>query len=487
MTLYETLAQYFIEDIQAQKLPVGTRLPALRSMAKQHQVSLSTATKTYDYLQQMGWIYAQPQSGYFVANQITNTAFPTLNAHDLTLKGLEQRDPKRFAPSSGYNPASALFSPLGTSMISPDLQPSIALQRSIKRVTRRAGKHLFQYPDTQGDSGLRNALAEHFRYNNLAFSATDFVITNGCIDAVKLAIESLTKEGDTIAISSPCFSGLLDLLSALSRKVIEIPISDKGLDLDHLEAILQQGLIKASLFSTSNMNPTGMTLPIKQKQALARLAAQYETPMIEDDVYFELGHQKQPTLPAKYWDKNGYVIWCGSFSKTLAAGLRLGWCVPGRYFASYLNQHALTSFGVNGLMQSCMAEFINTGEYRSHVNKVRVVLTQHIHRYQQFLIEHLPDNANISTPQGGIVLWVQIPGLNAVQLEKDAQKQDIDIRSGACFSTHDFYHDCFRINCGWPLEDNREENTVDKQGIYQQLSTLCLLVKKTLNHSIATQ
>lgn len=474
MTLYETLAQQFIEDIQNQKLPVETRLPSLRSMAKQHHVSMTTATKTYDYLQQTGWIYAQPQSGYFVANQIRSASFPALSTRHLEQKGLEQRDPKRFAPSNGYNPTSALFSPLGTSMISPELQPSLALQRCIKRVTKRAGRQLFQYPNTQGDVGLRSAIADHFRHDNLAFSADDFVITNGCIDAVRLAIESVTKAGDTIAINSPCFSGLLDLLTALSRKVIEIPMSDEGLDLNHLETILQQGLIRASLFSTSNINPTGMTLPIEQKQALAKLAAQYKIPMIEDDVYFELGHQKQQTLPAKYWDKDGYVIWCGSFSKTLAAGLRLGWCVPGRYIARYLNQHALTSFGVNGLIQSSLAEFIHTGEYRAHVHKVRGVLSQHIHAYQQFLMAYLPDNANISAPQGGIVLWVQIPNLHAVELEQIAHQHGIDIRSGACFSTHDFYHDCFRINCGWPLE-----KSVDKHSIYQQLKTLCKLVRET--------
>jgi DNA-binding transcriptional MocR family regulator len=486
MTLYETLAQYFIDDIKTQRLPVGTRLPALRVMARQHKVSMTTATKTYDYLQQTGWIYAQPQSGYFVANQIESISFPTLSSKDM-----EQRDPKRFAPLNGYNPASSLLSSFGTSMIAPGLQPTTALQRCIKRVTKRSVRQLFQYPDSPGEQGLRTALADHFRLENFSFSAQDIVITNGCIDAVRLAIESITKEGDTIAISSPCFSGLLDLLTALSRKVIEIPIKDEGLDLEQLEFIMQQGLIQASLFSTSNMNPTGMTLPVAQKQMLSLLAAKYQIPMIEDDVYFELGHQKKNALPAKYWDKEGYVVWCGSFSKTLAAGLRLGWCLPGRYFTPYLKNQVATSFGVNGLIQSCMAEFINTGEYRAHVNRTRILLNHQIHSYRTFLVEHLPNNANISSPEGGMVLWVQIPNLNAVQLEQDAQKHDIDIRSGACFSTHDFYHDCFRINCGWPLvlpldnslesplkssSDKKLDNTVDKYSSYQQLKKLCELI-----------
>ncbi len=471
MSKFQRLAQHFIEQINTQKLPAGARLPALRKVTKQHQVSMTTATRAYHYLQQTGWIYARPQAGYFVASQIQDTPFP-----ELSNIFLEQRDPKKFAPSRGYNPSSAFFSPLGTSMIAPHLLPNTGLQRSIKRVAQRASQPLFQYPDIQGEMALRSALAEHLRRYGLAFSSHELVITNGCIDSVKKAIETLTREGDTIAIGSPCFSGLLDLLTTLSRQVVEVPIGQDGVDLQQFEKLLKQGIVKASLFSTNNINPNGICFSDQQKQALAELAARYQTPMIEDDVYFELSHLKDTPLPAKYWDQQGYVIWCGSFSKILAEGMRLGWCHPGRYFSDYMRKHTLTSFGVNGLVQSCMAEFINTGEYRSHVHKIRYKMGQHIHQYQQLLAKQLPDNAKISTPQGGMVLWVHVPGLDAVQLEADAQPLNIDIRSGAGFSTHDFYTDCFRINCGWPLEDN-----ADKHNTRQQILVLCELIKASMN------
>ncbi|BFM50727.1 PLP-dependent aminotransferase family protein [Marinomonas sp. THO17] len=471
MSKFQRLAEHFIEQINHQKLPAGARLPALRKVTKQHQVSMTTATRAYQYLQQTGWIYARPQAGYFVSSRIKDTAFPVL-----TQLLMEQRDPKKYAPSRGYNPYSAFFSPLGTSMIAPQLLPSTALQRSIKRVAHRASQPLFQYPDIQGDMILRSALTDHLRRYGLAFSSQELVITNGCIDSVKKAIETLTREGDTIAIGSPCFSGLLDLLTTLSRQVIEVPIGQDGIDLPQFEGLLKQGKVKASLFSTNNINPNGISFSNQQKQALAELAARYQTPMIEDDVYFELSHQKDVPLPAKYWDQQGYVIWCGSFSKILAEGMRLGWCHPGRYFSDYMRKHTLTSFGVNGLVQSCMAEFINTGEYRSHVHKVRYQMAQQIHQYQQVLSKSLPENAKISTPQGGMVLWIQIPGLNTVQLEADAQQLKIDIRSGACFSTHDFYRDCFRINCGWPLEPKAEQHNT-----HQQLLTLCELIQSSVN------
>ncbi len=473
MTLYETLAHRIIDDIKARRLPVGTRLLSLRSVSKQNEVSMTTATKAYDYLQQTGWIYAQPQSGFFVAGQIEKMSFPVLR-----VKSTQQRDPKHFAPENDYDPSSERFSPLGTSMIAPELQPSIALKRTIKRVTHRAGKNLFRYPNPRGENGLRQALAEHFRLKGVSFTVDDVVITSGCIDAVRLAVESLSQIGDTIAISSPCFSGLLDLLAGLSRRVIEIPIQNNGLDMDYLESIMQQGLVKAVLISTSNINPIGITLSIEQKRMLAELVARHRIPLIEDDVYSELSFQNQSVLPVKYWDKEGYVLWCGSFSKTLAAGLRIGWCLPGRYFEHYLKQHTLTSFGVNGLMQISTAEFINTGEYRAHVNKVRLSLDNQIHAYRRFLIDHLPNDSIISAPDGGLVLWAQIPNLNAVRLEQEAFKNGIDIRSGARFSTHHFYRDCFRINCGWPLDD-----TDDKTGTHAQLSELCQLANKLVTEN----
>jgi len=467
LTLYESLANEYIEAIKAQRLPLGSRLPALRVLAKQHNVSLTTATRSYDFLMQHGWIYARPQAGYFVANKLEEEAFPQLMALQS-----QSRDPKHYSPSLGYNASSEFFSPLGTSMIAPELQPTKALQRCIKRVTSRNQQSLFCYPNPQGESVLRQAIAEHFRADHFAFSAKGLVITNGCIDAVRIAIETLTKEGETIAISSPCFSGLLDLLVALSRKIIEIPCSEEGLDLVFYERCLQEGRIHASLFSTSHMNPSGRSLPIEQKQKLARLANQYQVPMIEDDVYIELSHQGKPPLPAKYWDKEGYIVWCGSFSKTLAAGLRLGWCLPGRYLADYIKQRTLTRFGVNALMQLSLAEFINSGEYRSHVNRIRQLLSMQIYAYRAFLMANLTADVKISVPEGGVVLWLQIPGINALMLESDANKQEVDIRSGISFSTHDAYLDCIRINCGWPL--NQSE---DKSSAYQQLTRLCQLIK----------
>lgn len=467
MTLYESLAQSFIDDIVSERLPVGSRLPALRQLAQQQGVSLTTAGKAYGYLEDRGWIYVRPQAGYFVANRSQIAEFPALSSHPLT-----PRDPSRFAPKKGYDSGLTGFAPLGTSLLAPALLPETDLTRTIKRVTKRASQSMFSYPDAQGLGSLRQALAVHFRDNHFPFNADELVITNSSLDSVRIALECLTEPQDAIAVCSPCFSGLLDLLATLKRKIIEIPVTHAGIDIETLETCFAQQKVSAALLSTTHLNPLGITLPAEQKQAIAHLAAKYQLPIIEDDVYFELSHQKDQPLPAKYWDKEGYILWCSSISKTLAPGLRLGWCLPGRYFDKFYSHHSYTSMGINSLVQACIAEFILCGDYRNHINKIRPILQSQVHQYRQFLAGHLPTSAQISAPQGGLVLWVRIPDLDTNQLADKAQKIGVDIRRGSCFSTHPDYNDCLRINCGWPLYLE-----VDGDSAQAQLQRLCQLIK----------
>ncbi len=470
MTLYETLAHAFIDDIRHGRLPTGARLPALRQLAQQEDVSLTTAGKAYAYLEDRGWIYARPQSGYFVANRTHFAEFPSIIHNKLT-----PRNPQEFAPEQGYNTPLSGFTPLGTSLLAPELLPETDLTRTLKRVTRRLNQSLFHYPETQGQLALRQALSDHFRTQHFAFSANELVISNSCLEAIRVALECLTQTGDAIAVCSPCFSGLLDLLTTLKRQIIEVPITHEGIDLAALESCFAEQKVTAALLSTTHVNPLGITLPNNQKQAIAALGSHYQMPIIEDDVYFELSHGKDKPLPAKHWDKDGYIIWCSSISKTLAPGLRLGWCLPGRYLEQYLEQHNRTTMGVNNLTQSCIAEFIACGDYRQHMNKVCSVLPSQIHQYQQLLGKELPSNTQISAPQGGLVLWLRVPQLDTNQLAATAQQQGLDIRPGACFSTYPDYKDCLRINCGWPLHQSQQGDSA-----YQQLMRLCALIKAQL-------
>ncbi|MFT7047990.1 MAG: DNA-binding transcriptional MocR family regulator [Halioglobus sp.] len=466
---YKNLANQYITDIQQGRLKPDQRLPSLRRLAKLHDVSMTTALNCYHRMEELGWAIARPQAGYFVAQPLSeqrSPEFPTFKSRTT--------DPSQLVGRSSveirYNTISSQSSHLGASLLAPELLPTGALLRSLRRACHRQGEQVHLYPDPQGSGDLRSALESHFAMYNFNFSARELVVTNGCLDAIRVALEVTTQRGDVVAINSPCFSGLLELLAQMGRRVLEIPSTAQGLDLPQLEQHMHAQTIAAGLFSTTHMNPQGISLSAQQKQQLAKMAEKYQIPVIEDDVYLELGHGRITPLPAKHWDQEGYILWCGSVSKTLTAGYRLGWCLPGRYFDRYLQQRNTQSFGVSSPIQLALADFINSGQYHTHLHKIRLTLAQHCHAYYNMVQQQLPASARISAPAGGTVLWVQVPGLNTAQLYQQARQRQIDIRVGSLFSTRGFYSDCFRVNMGWPIDPEQPEQSLAGRQLLELLN-----------------
>ncbi|SDI06901.1 transcriptional regulator, GntR family [Vibrio xiamenensis] len=437
MSKYQRIAQRFIKDIQSGVLPPGSRMPSLRQLSQLHSVSLTTAVSCYQELESMGWVESRPQAGFFVKGHGATLQTPTWASFQSQVQ----------TPSTPQ-PSSPLSGPLGMSRLELDDSAVEQLNKSFRRGIRLSQPSLGEYPAPQGELRLRNALAEHFSANGWQLSSSDLLITHGCLDAVRKALEATTQPGDSVAISSPCYNGLLTLLSELKRNIVEIPSHQDGVDLTQLEQHLKTNKIQAGLFCTTYMNPQGITMSTKQKQRLAELANQYQVPIIEDDIYLELGHQSEAMLPASYFDTDGYMIWCGSVSKTLSPSLRLGWCRPGRYLASMLGK----DYGVAVAMQYALADFIQSGHYGKHLKRAQQRLNVTKQRYLNYLATALPANARVSQPSGGLVLWIQIPGLDAPTLMADAKQQKLDVRGGHQFTASTRYRDCLRINIGYEFD-----------------------------------
>jgi DNA-binding transcriptional MocR family regulator len=448
---YIQLAEQCVQQIEAGQLVLHSKMPSLRKFKQQHCVSMTTALNCYQHLESLGWLIAKPQSGYYIAQK----SLLADNIESPTLISFQSATTKPKSPDL-YNPFIDPC-PLGIARYDPDLIPVDKLHQSFKRAMKQQGKQISHYPNPQGELVLRNSLSEHFKGIDFHFSAAECVMTNGCLDAIRTAIEITTKVGDAVAISSPCFSGLLDLLGSMERSVVEIPSTEQGIDLEQLQYQMQLGLIKAGLFCTSHMNPQGLSMSALQKQRLVALATQYQIPIIEDDVYLELGYQGVIPLPAKHWDREGYILWCGSFSKTIAAGYRLGWCLPGRYLQAYLQSRLFANQGVTSPLQLAIADFIRRGDYLNHLKKIRLHLQQQSLQFISYLQKNLPANSKISQPAGGFVLWIEVEHLNTQKLRKLALINKLDIRIGESFSTLDLYPHCFRLNIGFNILDPQVE------------------------------
>lgn len=449
---YKVIADQLIADITDGRFQPGQRLPSLRQLSKQQSISLTSALNCYRYLEQLGWVESQARSGFYVRRRHSDESLPQQPRFVGRVKALPARFQSKQASSENQHSG-----PLGVSHLGPAISPTLEIQRSIKRSLTRNQNLLHSYPDPQGHRSLRDALSRHFQSYGFAIAEDDLLISGGCMSAIRTALLSTTEPGDSVAISSPCFSGLLRLLSSMNRRVIEIPCTDQGIDVDQLENLFAKGLVAAALLSSAFMNPNGLSLSVDQKRALAGLANRYRIPIIEDDVYGELGFDATFSLPIKHWDTNGYVLWCSSVSKSLACGLRIGWCAPGRYLSASVQRASAESLGHNSLLQLSLADFIYSGQYQSHLNRVRKMLSKNCFDYRELLLKSLPSGSAVSLPKGGMVLWLEVPNLDATALAKRCNTHDIDLRFGSEFTSRHYYRNCLRLNFGWGLPEHYDE------------------------------
>src|SRR5262249_15441321 len=218
------------------------------------------------------------------------------------------------------------FVPLGCAIPSAEVLAAGRLDRFLARAARVKGVDYNVYTAPRGDSLLRQEIARRALRWGQALSPEDIAITCGCAEALILALKAVSRPGDTIAIESPTYFGLLHALEALDLKALELPTdATSGLDLAALERALAGGSIAACLFSSSFNNPLGCTMPEDKKIAVLRLLARHRVPLIEDDLYGDIYFGKGRPKPFMALDPLGNTIYCSSFSKTVAPGYRIGW------------------------------------------------------------------------------------------------------------------------------------------------------------------
>jgi DNA-binding transcriptional MocR family regulator len=269
----------------------------------------------------------------------------------------------------------------------------------------------------------------------------------------------VARPGDTVAVESPTYYLLLHALASLGLKVLEIPTHPAtGASLEAIDlATSRRGAIKALLLVPTHQNPVGSVMPDEHKARLVELCEQRGVALIEDDIYGDASFGQTRPLPAKAWDKRGSVLYCSSFTKTLAPGMRVGWCAPGRYIHEVaLTKRATSVFTAYG-PQLAIAEFLATGGYDRHLKRLRASLRDNARRVLQCVQETFPAGCRVTNPTGGFVLWVELPRkVDAVALFRRARAENIVIAPGPLFSMSTRYGNFVRISFGEPWSPDLE-------------------------------
>jgi DNA-binding transcriptional MocR family regulator len=203
---------------------------------------------------------------------------------------------------------------------------------SVRETSRERGMSPATVEDlSAGSAELRRQISRRYLRSGAAISPDEIIVTAGALEALNLSLQTLTRPGDLVAIESPAFYGCLQAVESLGLKAIEIPTHPThGVDLGYLARILEKHPVRACWFMTTFQNPLGALVPDDARKELVELLESHDVPLIEDDVYSELYFGSRRPKSTKAFDRKGLVLNCGSFSKSLAPGYRIGWVAAGR-------------------------------------------------------------------------------------------------------------------------------------------------------------
>ncbi|WP_337954698.1 PLP-dependent aminotransferase family protein [Sedimenticola selenatireducens] len=342
--------------------------------------------------------------------------------------------------------ADALY--LGRAVPNLSLGTLKPLQRSLASLTRRGELRGLSYDYIFGCDELRKQITRLAVDSGCNLSSDEVIITSGCQEALASSLRALTQPGDTVIVDSPSFYGSLQAIEACGLKVLELPTHpEQGISLDAMELALEQWPVKACLITPTFNNPLGYTMPDERKARLVELLARFDTPLIEDDIYGDLAYDTPRPRTLKSFDKEGRVILCSSFSKSLAPGLRVGWVAPGRYASRVMHMKYISSMSSATLPQLAVADFISRGGYDRHLKKVRSVYKRGRDYLLEWVTRYFPEGTRASNPRGGYLLWVELPEtVNSMALTTAAMEQGIGVAPGELFSSTGKYTHHIRIN-----------------------------------------
>ncbi|QEL57216.1 aminotransferase-like domain-containing protein [Chromobacterium paludis] len=452
MHQYQDIARQLLARIDGGEFPPGGRLPSVRRLAADHGVNSLTALAAYRWLEQRQRVVARPRAGFYAAlpaqseGQAQARALPS----PATLVDMDSRMSQLVALSS-----SDVAVQLHMAEAHHSLYPAAELARRLQQTLQRQPELIGAYLPAALHDRLCGQLRRLAAGWQLDLPAGEILFCNGITEGISLALRHLTRPGDTVAVETPVYFGLLQTLAALGLKALEIPCTpDAGLSLEALEFALQYGPPVRCLVTVTNFqNPTGALMPDDNKKRLLALARRHGVAIIEDDVFGELYFGGPRPTPLKAWDRDGDVIYCASFTKSLAPSFRLGWLSGGRHHAALERLRASSSLVSPALLLGTLADLLASGDYGRISRKLRARLAGQMERVADAVLGSFPRGTLVRRPRGGLLLWVEGPaGLDSGKLLEAALKESISFAPGMLFSAEPRFRHCLRLNFGQPWD-----------------------------------
>lgn len=451
-SLYLQIAERIAQSIRAGTLARGERIPSVREMARQQGVSLSTVLQAYRSLEDARLIEARPRSGYFVAARPVRLPEPEVTLPPTASLAVDVSSMAEQVMRLANDPAYVSF---GAACPSGELFAQERVRRAVSRAAQRHRASLCRYPLNQGHEVLRRAIARHALGLGCQLDARDILVTNSCLESISLCLRAVTQPGDVVALESPTYFGFLEILESMHLRALEIPTHPRtGLSLDALQLAFDTQPVKAVLVVPTLSNPMGSCMPPAERRRLAQMVAAKGIPLIEDVLCNDLAEQEDKRRAVKAFDSGGHIMICGSFSKTVAPGIRLGWVEAGRWSNKLRRMKAVHSGSQTELLELAMADILTQPGQESAYRQLRATIAARVDEARGLIAESFPKGSKVTDPAGGYILWVELPvGFDSMALFRACLAEKICFAPGTMFSATDRYRHCLRLGVGGRWDD----------------------------------
>ncbi|QNN58813.1 PLP-dependent aminotransferase family protein [Diaphorobacter ruginosibacter] len=464
MKLYEKLANDIEQQIQKGVYRDGERLQSVRETSRQRQISITTVLRAYLQLESRGLIASRPQSGFFVnlRKGAAHAGAADVIERPRPIPLSASVDVSRLVLSTLRTISSGDATPLGSPYPDPVGFPFDKLNRYVFAAGKDASLHDLKNALPPGHPKLLRQIIRRHLDQGLAVDPAEAIITVGATEAINLCLQAVAKPGDVIAVESPTFYAMLHAIERMGMKVIEVPTDPVlGIDVDMLARLAREMPIAACMVMPNFQNPLGYRMPDERKQALVQLANELDIPIIENGVYNELYYGDAPPSTLKSFDTRGLVLHCSSFSKTLTSVYRIGWALTGRYRDQVEKLKFLNTLTTPSIPQLAIAEYLERDGFDHQLRRLRKTYGQNARLMRHAVSRFFPEGTRVSSPEGGYVLWVELPGkIDGMQLYQQALEHGITVGPGYMFSVSNSYPNFIRLNYSSPWSNEIEQAVI---------------------------
>jgi len=440
-SLVEQIVRAVATRIDDKLLRTGTRMPSIRRFAEQHQVSRFTVVEAYDRLVAQGFLESRRGSGFYVRERAPmavphapaslQAATPQIDVVWL-VRNMFRQLPSHRMPGMGLLPGEWLDGEM--------------IAGALRSISRHNQNLLLHYGTPQGFMPLRQQLQRKLAELEIAATPEQLVTTSGVTQALDIVARQFMQPGDTIFVDDPAWFLMFGSFSTMGAKVVGIPRLPDGPDIAKLTELAALHRPKLFVINSVLHNPTSTSLSAAKAFQVLKLAEQYGFMIVEDDVYCDMhpGTAVQPATRIVSLDQLQRVIYLGSFSKTLAANLRVGFIAAAPDIARQLaDRKMLASLTTTEITERVVYKILSDGHYRKHVDRLRGKLDAVRERNMRQL-ERIGVRIQVTAP-AGMFVWTDV-GCDANALTERAMAAGILLAPGSLFSPNQLPSTAMRFN-----------------------------------------